>query len=333
MKRINNEIISEENQLYQVNNFGINPNYPNQNYPNTTSQHPNSMQPQGNKGPNSNNQLSPNQDKLSNPIPEQPQNPQILSRFPNNNSNYPNPQYPQYQNPQYPNSQYQNPQYPNPQFQNPQYPNQIYPNSVNPNKAPESGYPFPPQNPNLNPNIFPNNQKDPNNPNNPNNPNYLGIPNHPYSINYKNYPLYNPNEPRGPNYGNPNKKRNRPKSAKGPKRGPYYPYNPYYDYEYNTEYPHRPKLNFGKPLSIINKQFRSKPKIRRQNNTNILFGKGSKGRCFACDVDCAISISGNSSNTYNPYMASLQYPRKDSTFYDYEKNGYYQYGSRLFETS
>ena len=44
------------------------------------------MQPQGNKGPNNNNPLSPNQDKLSNPIPEQPQNPQILSRFPNNNS-------------------------------------------------------------------------------------------------------------------------------------------------------------------------------------------------------------------------------------------------------
>ena len=60
---------------------------------------------------------------------------------------------------------------------------------------------------------------------------------------------------------------------------------------------------------------------------NILYGKGSKGKCFACDVDCGISRSGNSPNNYDPYMASLRKPRFDVTFYDAEKFGYYQYSS------
>ena len=49
--------------------------------------------------------------------------------------------------------------------------------------------------------------------------------------------------------------------------------------------------------------------MRKNSPVNIPYAKGSKGKCFACDVDCGISQSGNSPNNYDPYMASLRKPR------------------------
>ena len=88
-------------------------------------------------------------------------------------------------------------------------------------------------------------------------------------------------------------------------------------------------LYFGKPLALINEEFRTKPQPRKQSPANILYGKGGKGKCFACDVECSISRSGNSPNNYNPYYASIRKPRLDVTYYDGEKYGYYQYSSRV----
>ena len=70
----------------------------------------------------------------------------------------------------------------------------------------------------------------------------------------------------------------------------------------------------------------SKRRWKKQRKfKNIPYAKGSKGKCFACDVDCGIGVSGNSPNNYDPYMASLKKPRFDVTFYNAEKFGYYQY--------
>ena len=320
MKRITNEIVQEESQFYQDNNIQLNPNYPNY-YPNDNNLNVNSTQPQDNKSPNNNYPQSslkqPDQNIPSNQNPKLTQN--SPSKFPNNNAPnpYPNP----YPNQQYPNGQYPNQMYPNNFNPNNFISNNINPNTLDPNKTQGINYPFPSQNPNLNPNMiqqFPNYFKSPNNPKNP-------IYFNPQKQNpiMDNYPPYNPQNPRGINFGNKPNNRIRPKSAIGTKgaRSPHIPYN----YGYNTEYPQRPILNFGKPLTIINKQFRSRPKMKKRAPANILYGKGSKGRCFACDVNCGISISGNSPNNYDPYKASLKYPRKDNTFYDSEKYGYYQY--------
>ena len=67
----------------------------------------------------------------------------------------------------------------------------------------------------------------------------------------------------------------------------------------------------------------------RKSRAELLFAYPTKGKCFACDVNCSISRSGNSPNKYVPYMGSFKEPRKDITYYDGEKYGYYQYKSRF----
>ena len=77
---------------------------------------------------------------------------------------------------------------------------------------------------------------------------------------------------------------------------------------------------------------RSKNSSRNRSNTpKILFAEPSKGKCFACDVNCSISRSGNSPNKYVPYYGPLKKERKHITEYDGEKYGYYQYKSRIPE--
>ena len=179
-------------------------------------------------------------------------------------------------------------------------------NQIPPYQNKYPNYPYSPndKNKNLNPNLIP---KYPSNINDNINPNNT------YPIfpkDNRQHPYNTGDNQREPRFA-PKPKGKRPKSSKGPIRDPYYPY--YYS-GFNSEYPQRPRLNFGKPLNL--RRSKSKDKERRKSPANILFAQRGVGSCFACDVDCSISRSGNSPNTYNPYLASLKYPRKDITFYD-----------------
>ena len=140
------------------------------------------------------------------------------------------------------------------------------------------------------------------------------------NINYPNYPENkdNNNNPQFNTY--PKRNKPRPKSVNKLKVYSNYPY-------YNTEYPQRPLLNFGPSLAYLDNKFRTKPKKRIRSPVKIPYSKGSKASCFACDIDCGISRSGNSPNNFDPYKASLRKPRYDVTYYDGEKYGYYQYSS------
>ena len=117
-----------------------------------------------------------------------------------------------------------------------------------------------------------------------------------------------------------NKKIKRPKSSKGPL------------ININTKnipdftYPKR----YYEPNNNINSKSKSKSSSRnRSKSPKILFAEPSKGKCFACDVNCSISRSGNSPNKYVPYFGPLKKERKHITEYDGEKYGYYQYKSRF----
>ena len=306
--------IESENMIYQDNDGNLipNPNFPNQNYSNVPQQNPYSINvPQQSNGP-INYTIDPKTGQpISNQNLEQQQNPNILNQNPNNNSINPNDNQLNNKIPYYQDS------------------NQAFPNTFNPYVNPQA-YPYPPQNPknfqnsNMNPSLSPN--INPNNPNyqNPNDP--LSYP--PFDNKNNNYPPYVPNNQRVPQRyaAYPNKNRPRPKSTKGLMPSQNYP-NYYYDN--NSEYPQRPILDFGKPLSIIDKKWNDKKKNKRKKRiktpANILYSHGSRGTCFACDVNCGISRSGNSPNNYNPYEASRKEIRKDTTFYDYERDGYYKY--------
>jgi hypothetical protein len=226
------------------------------------------------------------------------------------------------------NNNFQNSQTFNPtQNQYPILPNNFSPNGPYPNTLyqnnPQSPYSLAPLNQSQkdnpyyqNPEYIPNNRDNMDIPDN----NNLNYPN------YKNIPKYKNN----PKINNITKKRKpRPKSMNKIKMN-----NPNYPYNYNinnTEYPQRPVLNFGMPLDLINAKFRTKHIKRENSPANIPYGYGTRGRgtCFACDVECGISRSGNSPNNYNPYMASLKKRRYDITYYDGEKYGYYQYSPNL----
>ena len=117
-----------------------------------------------------------------------------------------------------------------------------------------------------------------------------------------------------------NKKMKRPKSSKGPlinintKNIPDFAYPRRY-YEQNNK---------------MDSKSKSKSSSRnRSKSPKILFAEPSKGKCFACDVNCSISRSGNSPNKYVPYFGPLKKERKHITEYDGEKYGYYQYKSRF----
>ena len=124
--------------------------------------------------------------------------------------------------------------------------------------------------------------------------------------------LKNPNEKS--NKKSPNKKNiKRPKSSKGALINVNNHFIP--DFTYPRKY-YEPKNEKSKSKSNSRKGSKS-PKI--------LFSEPSKGKCFACDVNCSISRSGNSPNKYVPYYGPLKKERKHITEYDGEKYGYYQY--------
>ena len=175
-------------------------------------------------------------------------------------------------------------------------------------------------------NIYPNyddiNNKNPNNINNIYN--YPQKPekdlNEPYNKN-KNKNRINPKQIlRNPKQNN--NKIKRPKSSKGPL------INTNNNYILNIPDFTYPRKYYEKSKS----KSRSKSSSRNRSNTpKILFAEPSKGKCFACDVNCSISRSGNSPNKYVPYYGPLKKERKHITEYDGEKYGYYQYKSRIPE--
>ena len=255
----------------------------------------------------------PNNNKNLNNIPSNLSNQQQPHSFPGqdgfpNNINNPYPQ----NNPQFPNSQNPNIPYPNQPFDN---------NTLGqfPNKR--TGDPNQPLNQNINPYLMPQgmpqNQFYPINPNSPSsiNPNYLFNPPH-----YQN---------RGRPFNGFGPSRPRPKSAKGPLRNP----DIYYNYKNGPDpyYPRRPILDFGKPLTIIDKKWKnSKMNKKRKMPAEIYYREGL-GNCFACDSGFGISRSGNSPNNYNPYRASEKVIRNDNNIYIDNGRGYYQYRSRQYD--
>ena len=225
--------------------------------------------------------------------------------YPSKNPQYPydprnpprgNPRYPSRGNPR--NPPRGNPRYPsrdnprNPPRGNPRYPpgdNPRYPPGDNPRYPPGDNPRYPPgDNPRYPPGDYP---RDPN------------------------YP---------PNTGLDSGMR-RPLSTRGP--------NPRvsdpsfgYPRRYRDEQRGRGKdITFGE--SFGRSHSRSHTKSRKQSPVDIPYSYPTGGRCFACDVDCSISRSGNSPNKYVPYFASLKKERKAVTDYDAEKYGYYQYSS------
>ena len=101
----------------------------------------------------------------------------------------------------------------------------------------------------------------------------------------------------------------------------------------NFDYPR----NYYKPNNLLEKKLsKSKSKSNSRESSNspkILFAEPSIGKCFACDINCSISRSGNSPNKYVPYYGPLKKERKHITEYDGEKYGYYQYKSRIPENA
>ena len=84
---------------------------------------------------------------------------------------------------------------------------------------------------------------------------------------------------------------------------------------------------FRASYSISNS--RSKSKNRTKSPVDIPFLIPTQGKCFACNMDCNISKSGNSPNNFVPYMASFRKKRNNKTYYDEDMYDYYQNSSQL----
>lgn len=298
VKKIINEY--SENEIFEENQGNPsqeNPNYPNQNYPIGNEPVPYSR-PNNNKNPNDNPSNLSNLQQ-PNSFPRQDGFPNNYNPFTQNNPKFPNAQNPNipYQNPPFDNNTLG--QFPN---QSPGNPNQPGIQNINPNLMPEGIFPK---------QFYPTNPKNPS----PLNPNYF--------INYPQHP-----DRDRPFYGfGPS--RPRPKSAKGPLRKP----DIYYNYKNGPDpyYPRRPNLDFGKPLTIIDRKWKnSKSKKKRKMPAEIYYREGL-GNCFACDNGYGISRSGNSPNNYNPYRASEKVIRKDNNIYIDNGRGYYQYRSKQYD--
>ena len=74
--------------------------------------------------------------------------------------------------------------------------------------------------------------------------------------------------------------------------------------------------------SLSRSKSRSNSKNRTKFPADIPFSYSTQGKCFACNVECNISRSGNSSNNFIPYKASFKMKRNDKTYYDEDKYGY-----------
>ena len=271
--------------------------------PNHLSQNPIVSQTPTNPVQDKNPSLEPN--KVTNPNKSQPEDPNKRSLNPNpkieltTNPLHPNPQQPgpQYQNPQYSNPQQGNPQLSNPQNPNPQYDKPRNPNDLRGN--PDTGPSIPKKKPN--PDKYAPRTQNPKT-----------------RVDYGNPLLRNPERPLARERGV--EPRMRPSSAQR-----HIINHPYYA-DSHAEYPKRPILNFGKPLSFTRSQ--KKRKKRREGiESYITYGNDRRGKCFACDVNCGISVSGNSPSNYNPYKASLKHPRTEKNYY---YNEYYQYKSKYY---
>ena len=145
-------------------------------------------------------------------------------------------------------------------------------------------------------------------------------------------PLQPPNDvdiqDRASRYPMPKQQIRRSQSSRGPPMTAYDVYNPPFPYRGIYEYPrHYVDKRRGLGSSLSRSKSKSPSKEKTKSTANILFSYPTSGRCFACNVQCSISRSGNSPNKYVPYMASYKKLRKDITFYDGEKYGYYQYTS------
>ena len=80
--------------------------------------------------------------------------------------------------------------------------------------------------------------------------------------------------------------------------------------------------NFNFPLYKFRDRFRaswsrsksrSNSKNRMKSPADIPFSYSTQGKCFACNIECNISRSGNSSNNFVPYMASFRKKRNDNS--------------------
>ena len=156
---------------------------------------------------------------------------------------------------------------------------------------------------------------------------------HPYQpqIEYHN-PQYALRNPKQQPQDKIKKQDRRPQSSKGPMINPSKKrYRKDIPNIPTFEYPRMYRAGFGSSLSRSGSQSmsRSKSKSKSKSPANILFSYPTRQRCFACDVNCSISRSGNSPNKYVPYLASYKEERKAITFYDGDKYGYYQYHSKL----
>ena len=292
-KNLVEEVLEEVKNNYNEDQ----PNNINSNYPNIKESFPYNIPPKSSYPKNNEYppQFNPAQYNNNNTYLKSDNNYPTFQAFNPSQNAYPH--LPNNYNPNYP--------YPNTLFQNNlQFPNQQIPenSNINPQNIPEY------QNPQYNPNI-------------------------PESINNNNYPNNPQNNPypNNPDYMNniPNKNKQRPNSVINNRGMPNYTNNIYNIN--NTSYPSRPLLRFGPSLAEINRKFRTQPQKREKSPAFIPYGKNGRGRCFACDVDCGISRSGNSPNNYDPYMASFKKPRYDVTYYDGNKYGYYQYSSNLIK--
>ena len=211
-------------------------------------------------------------------------------------------------------------------------------NPLYPQKDPKI---FPPnsQNPNLERQEFPRYQKSlPSQPNDQNPrlinpiiqrdpyyyPNQGGVDGYPQRMPYR-----NPNLPTSqgypkqinPNTGLPFDRNGRPKSSKRPLMNDRY---------YNAPNDNNPNANI--PLyefrdrfraSLSRSKSRSNSKNRMKSPADIPFAYSTQGKCFACDMECNISKSGNSSNNFVPYMASFKKERNNKTYYDGDNYGNY----------
>jgi len=264
------------------------PNYGPRGYPSKNPQFPNNP-----RNPSRDNPRYPSR---GNPLNPPRGNPRYPSRDNPRNPKRGNPRNPLRGNPRYPPGE--NPQYPS--GDNPRYPpgeNPQYPSGDNPRYPPGENPQYP----------------------SGDNPRYAPGDN----------PRYPQGDyPRGPNYP-PNTSLDsgmrRPFSTRGSNPRPKDP-NFGYPRRYGDESRGRGRdITFGDTFGRSHS--RSNPKSRRQSPADIPYSYPTGGRCFACDVNCSISRSGNSPNKYIPYYASMKKERKAVTDYDAEKYGYYQYSS------
>ena len=342
-KEINPELNEKINNIDNINNINQNENEENENIGNNSdnienlsnNQYENEIK-MDNINPNIDNNINNNNYDV---ISRQEQN-LVNSNEGNQISNIPNEQ----NNKEYPNNlenniKNKNEQIPkekesniNPEInpQNSPYNNNYQMNQeINPsndNKNNNNNIPFNPDN------AFPNNKypnyDDLNKNRNPNNLINLNTasqkPERDFNTPYNNNNI-NPLKNKKKVLRNPRPTQNkmkRPKSSKGPLIN-------------KNNYNNVPNFTYPRKYYHDDNKIKTKSKSSSRNRSNtpkILFAEPSRGKCFACDVNCSISRSGNSPNKYVPYYGPLKKERKHITEYDGEKYGYYQYKSRIPES-